>query len=54
MTLFLMAIYDILEELGNEVDGSLFVDNLVIYITRNQWVAARYIGSKKWTNLLYK
>ena len=41
-TLFLMAINGILGELGNGVDGSLFVDDLAMYITtRNQRVAAR-------------
>ena len=42
VTLFLVAINGILGELGNGVDGSLFADDLAIYITtRNQRVAAR-------------
>ena len=42
VTLFLVAINRILGELGNGVDGSLFADDLVIYITtRNQRMAAR-------------
>ena len=42
MTLFLIAINDILKELGNGVDGSLFADDLAIYITtRNLRVATR-------------
>ena len=37
-----MAINGILGELGNGVDGSLFADDLAIYITtRNQRVATR-------------
>ena len=36
-----MAINGILEELGNVAEGSLFADDLAIYITRNQRVAAR-------------
>ena len=40
MTLFLVAINSIFRELGNEVNGSLFTDDLAIYITtRNQRVA---------------
>ena len=42
VTLFLVAINGILGELGNGVDGSLFADDLAIYITtKNQKVAAR-------------
>ena len=42
VTIFLVAIHDILKKLGNGVDGSLFADNLTIYITtKNQRVAAR-------------
>ena len=42
MTLFLIAINDILKELGNGVDGSLFANDLAIYIsTRNLRVATR-------------
>ena len=33
MTLFLIAINNILKELGNGADGSLFADYLKIYIT---------------------
>ena len=41
-TLFLVAINDILRKLGSGVDGSLFADDLAIYITtRNQRVATR-------------
>ena len=36
-----MAINGILEELGNGVDRSLFVDHLAIHITRSQRVASR-------------
>ena len=37
-----MTINGILEELGNGVDGSLFADDLAIYITtRSQRVASR-------------
>ena len=40
--LFRVTINGILGELGNVVDGSLFADDLVMYITtRNQKVAAR-------------
>ena len=40
--LFLVTINGILGELRNEVDGSLFADDLAIYITtRNQRMAAR-------------
>ena len=40
--LFLVAINGILGELGNRVDGSLFAEDLAIYITtRNQRVTAR-------------
>ena len=42
ITFFLVAINGILEELGNGIDGSLFADDLAIYITtRNQRVATR-------------
>ena len=42
VTFFLVAINGILGELGNGVDGSLFADDLAIYIpTRNQRVTAR-------------
>ena len=42
VTLFLVAINGILGELGNGVNGSLFADNLAIYITtKNQRVATR-------------
>ena len=42
VTLFLVAINEILGELGNGVDGSLFADDLAIYIiTRSQIVASR-------------
>ena len=42
ITLFLVAINGILGKLGNGVDGSLFADDLSIYITiRNQRVASR-------------
>ena len=42
VTLFLVAINDILKELGNGVDGSLFADDLAIYTTtRNLRVATR-------------
>ena len=42
VTLFLVAINGILGELRNRVAGSLFIDNLTIYITtRNQRVASR-------------
>ena len=42
VTFFLVAINGILEELGNGVDGSLFADDLAIYITtRSQRVASR-------------
>ena len=42
VTLFLVAINGILEELGNGVDGSLFADDLAIYITtKYQRVAIR-------------
>ena len=38
----LVVINGILGELGNEVDGSLFADNLVVYITtKNQRVATK-------------
>ena len=41
-TKLLVAINSILGVLGNGVDGSLFADNLAIYITtKNQRVAAR-------------
>ena len=36
VNLFLVAIYGILREQGNGVDGSLFADDLAIYITRKQ------------------
>ena len=39
---FLVAVNSILGELGNGVDGSLFADDLVIYITtKNQRVISR-------------
>ena len=39
---FLVAINGILREVGDGVDGSLFADDLAIYITtRNQRVAIR-------------
>ena len=42
MTLFLVAINSIFRELGNEVNGSLFTDDLAIYITtRKQRMAIR-------------
>ena len=42
VNLFLVAINGILGELGNEVDGSLFADDVAIYITtRNKRVATR-------------
>ena len=42
VTLFLVIINGILGELGNGVDGSLFADDLAIYITRrSQRVASR-------------
>ena len=42
VTVFLVAINNILKELGNGVDGSLFADDLAIYInTRNLRVATR-------------
>ena len=42
VTLFLVVINGILGELGNEVDGSLFADDMAINITeRNQRVASR-------------
>ena len=42
VTLFLVSINEILGELGNRVDGSLFADDLAIYITtKNQRVATR-------------
>ena len=42
VTLILVAINGILGKLGIEVDGSIFADDLAIYITtRNQSVAAR-------------
>ena len=55
MTLFLVAINDILNELGNRVDGSLFADDLAIYtITRNMRVATTALQTmtnklEKWT-----
>ena len=42
VTRFLVAINSILGQLGDGVDGSIFADDLAIYITiRNQKVAAR-------------
>ena len=42
VTLFLVALNDISGKLRNGVNGSLFADDLAIYITtRNQRVAAR-------------
>ena len=42
VTLFLMAINGILEELGNRMDGALFANDLAIYITiRSQRVTFR-------------
>ena len=42
VTLFLVAINGILGRLDNGVDGSVFADDLTIYITRsNQRVASR-------------
>ena len=42
VTLFIVTINSILGELGNGLDGSLFADDLEIYITtRNQRVVAR-------------
>ena len=42
VTLFLVAINEIMGELGNGVDGSLFANDLAIYITtKNQRVATR-------------
>ena len=42
VTLFLVEINGILGELGNEVNGSLFADDLAIYITtKNQRVTSR-------------
>ena len=42
ITLFLVSVNGILGELGNGVDGSLFADDLAIYITtKNQRVAIR-------------
>ena len=44
ITLFLVAINKILGELGNGVDGSIFADDLAIYIiTRSQRVASRVL-----------
>ena len=40
-TIFLVAINEILGELGHGVHGSLFADNLAIYITRSQRVESR-------------
>ena len=51
VTLFLEAIDGILGELGKEVDGSLFADDLAIYITaRNQRVAFKALQGV--TNML--
>ena len=50
VTLFLVVIDDILKELGNRMDGSLFADDLAIHITtRNQRVTARalYVVTNK-------
>ena len=42
ITLFLVAINDIFGELGNGMNGSLFADDLTIFIIRrNQRVATR-------------
>ena len=42
VTRFLVAINSILGQLGDGVDGSIFADDLAIYITiRNQKVAAK-------------
>ena len=42
VTLFLIAINDIIKELGHSVDRSLFANDLAIYITtRNLRVATR-------------
>ena len=42
ITIFLVAINSILEEMGNGVDASRFEDDLAIYIiTKNQRVASR-------------
>ena len=43
VTLFLEAINCILGELGNRVDRSLFVDDLAIYITKNEMVATNVL-----------
>ena len=37
----MVAINSILEELGNEVNLSIFTDDLALYITRNQNVGTR-------------
>ena len=67
MTLFLMAINDILGELRNGVDESLFADNLVLYTvyhskkpkddsysTAMSYQQVRYLGIRERTNPLYK
>ena len=49
VTLFLVAINDILNKLGNRVDGSLFADDLAIYATiRNIRVQTTTNKLEKW------
>ena len=47
VTLFLVAINGVLGELGNGVDGSLFTDNLAIYITTRSQIVAWQLGHCK-------